>query len=106
MSEEGKIDVEAILSTKQSQYKSTDVDKDVDVELDIGNLLATDTNILKSDELKLVTSKSYYGPAVVKILPLRKLVFIKYMKNLLLLLLNSFTPRGLVTCTDDALCGK
>lgn len=57
MSEEGRIDVEAILSTKQSQYKSIEVDKDVDVELDIGNLLATDTNILKSDELKLVTNK-------------------------------------------------
>ena len=56
MSEEGKVDVEAILSTKQSQYKSIEVSKDVDVEVDIGNLLATDTNVLKSDELKLVTS--------------------------------------------------
>lgn len=52
MSEEEKIDVDAILSTRQSQYKSIQVDKDVDVELDIGNLLATDTNVLKSDELK------------------------------------------------------
>ena len=49
-----KIDVDAILSTKQSQYKSIEVDKDVDVELDIGNLLATDTSVLQSDELKLV----------------------------------------------------
>ena len=56
MGEEGKVDVEAILSTKQSQYKSVEVSKDVDVEVDIGNLLATDTNVLKSDELKLVTS--------------------------------------------------
>ena len=56
MSEEEKVDVEAILSTKQSQYKSIEVSKDVDVEVDIGNLLATDTNVLKSDELKLVTS--------------------------------------------------
>lgn len=52
MSEEEKVDVDAILSTRQSQYKSIQVDKDVDVELDIGNLLATDTNVLKSDELK------------------------------------------------------
>lgn len=55
MSEEGKIDVDAILSTKQAQYKSTEVSKDVDVEVDIGNLLATDTNVLKSDELKLAS---------------------------------------------------
>lgn len=54
MSEEAKVDVDAILSTKRSQYKSIEVNKDVDVELDIGNLLATDTNVLQSDELKLV----------------------------------------------------
>lgn len=51
-----KVDVDTILSTKQSQYKSIEVDKDVDVEVDIGNLLATDTNVLKDDELKLVVN--------------------------------------------------
>jgi len=54
MSEEAKVDVDAILSAKQSQYKPIEVHKDIDIEVDIGNLLATDTNVLQSDELKLV----------------------------------------------------
>ena len=57
MSEEQRIDVDAILSTKQNQYKPIEVDKDVEVDLDIGNLLATDTNILQSDELRSVNKK-------------------------------------------------
>jgi len=46
------IDVDTILAAKQSQYKTTEVHKEVDVETDIGNLLATDNNVLEADRLK------------------------------------------------------
>ena len=78
MSEEGKIDVDAILSSRQSQYKSIEVDKDVDVELDIGNLLATDTNVLKSDELKYVRGKSHHFANVQK----RKHVHLQFLMEI------------------------
>ena len=54
MSEDTKVDVDAILSAKQDQYKPIEVNKDVEIELDIGNLLATDTNVIQCEELKLV----------------------------------------------------
>ena len=46
------LDVDAILATKQGQYKTTEVRKEIDVETDIGNLLATDNNVLEVHRLK------------------------------------------------------
>ena len=54
MSEEAEVTINEILSAKQSKYKPIEVNKEVEVEVDIGNLLVTDTNVLQSDELKLV----------------------------------------------------
>ncbi|XP_065899308.1 ribosome biogenesis regulatory protein homolog [Dysidea avara] len=46
------LDVDTILAAKQSQYKTTEVHKEIDIETDIGNLLATDNNVLEVDKLK------------------------------------------------------
>ena len=46
------MDAESILASKQAQYKSTEVEKDVELQYDLGNLLVTDLNNLDTDELK------------------------------------------------------
>lgn len=47
-----KMDVDEILAASKSQRKSTDVDKDVELQFDLGNLLATDLNSLDTEALK------------------------------------------------------
>lgn len=46
------VDVDEILAASKSQRKSTDVDKDVELQFDLGNLLATDLNSLDTEALK------------------------------------------------------
>ena len=47
-----KMDVDAILAAKRSKYKSTDVHKEVDLQYDLGNLLASDLNALDTSRLR------------------------------------------------------
>jgi len=54
------LDVDTILAAKQSQYKTIEVHKEIDVETDIGNLLASDNNVLEADKLKLVRTAMFY----------------------------------------------
>lgn len=46
------MDLEAVLAAKKAQYKSTEVQKDVDLQYDLGNVLATDLNPLDGQALK------------------------------------------------------
>ncbi len=46
------MEAESILAAQQAQYKSTEVEKEVELQFDVGNLLATDLNNLDEDELK------------------------------------------------------
>ncbi|XP_064406159.1 ribosome biogenesis regulatory protein homolog [Halichondria panicea] len=46
------MEAESILAAQQAQYKSTEVEKEVELQFDVGNLLATDLNNLNEDELK------------------------------------------------------
>ena len=45
------MDVDAVLAAKQGQYKATDVDKDVEPQYDLGNLLVTDLSTVDTEEL-------------------------------------------------------
>ena len=53
------MDVEAILATSTVQHKSTEVNKEVELQFDLRNLLATDLNSLDIEALryKIVTQK-------------------------------------------------
>ena len=56
------VDLEAILAAKTAQYKSTDVQKDVELQYDLGNILATDLNPLDAQALKYdAVSRSSIG---------------------------------------------
>ena len=46
------MDVDALLAAKKSQYKSTEVSKEAELQLDLGNLLAVDLNPLDTDALR------------------------------------------------------
>ena len=46
------MDAEAILASRKAQYKSTEVNKEVELQFDLGNLLATDLNSLDTDALR------------------------------------------------------
>ena len=46
------MDVQAILDSKQAKYKTTEVSKEVELQYDLGNLLATDLNSLDSASLR------------------------------------------------------
>ena len=46
------MDVDAVLSSKRSLLKSTDVSKEVELQFDLGNLLATDLNVIDTTELR------------------------------------------------------
>lgn len=50
--EGGVMDVDEILAASKSQYKSTDVSKAVELQFDLGNLLATDFNSIDTDALR------------------------------------------------------
>ena len=50
--EEEPMAVEAILSAHQSKFKSTEVEKEVELQFDLGRLLATDLNELDVQSLK------------------------------------------------------
>ena len=46
------VDLEAVLKAKKAQYKSIEVDKGVELQYDVGNLLATDLNPLDHHAMK------------------------------------------------------
>lgn len=46
------MDVQAILESRQARYKTTAVSKEVELQYDLGNLLATDLNPLDTDSLR------------------------------------------------------
>lgn len=46
------MDVQAILDSRQAKFKTTDVSKEVELQYDLGNLLATDFNSLDSEALR------------------------------------------------------
>lgn len=46
------MDVDEVLAARQSQHASTEVEKEVGLQLDLGNLLATDLNAVDTDSLK------------------------------------------------------
>ena len=46
------VDLLAVLEAKKAQYKSTEVQKDVELQYDLGNLLATDLNPLDTKAIK------------------------------------------------------
>ncbi|CAI8024725.1 Ribosome biogenesis regulatory protein homolog [Geodia barretti] len=46
------VDLEAVLEAKKAQYKSIEVRKDVELQYDVGNLLATDLNPLDHHAMK------------------------------------------------------
>ena len=48
------VDLEAVLAARKAQYKSTVVEKEVELQYDLGNLLATDLNPLDAQALKYV----------------------------------------------------
>ena len=46
------MEVDSILSARKAQYKTTDVSKEVELQYDLGNLLATDLNPLDEGLLR------------------------------------------------------
>lgn len=46
------VDLQAVLKAKKAQYKSIEVHKDVELQYDVGNLLATDLNPLDHQAMK------------------------------------------------------
>ena len=46
------MDVESILATSKAQYKSIEVNKEVDLQFDLHNLVATDLNTLDAAALR------------------------------------------------------
>ena len=46
------MDVDEILAAGKPQRKSTDVEKEVELQLDLGNLVATDLNSLDTEALR------------------------------------------------------
>ena len=48
------VDVDALLAESKSKHKSTEVKKDVELQFDLGNLLATDLNIIDTAAFRCV----------------------------------------------------
>lgn len=46
------MDVEEILESRKAQYKTVEVTKEVELQYDLGNLLATDLNPLDASALR------------------------------------------------------
>ena len=46
------MDVDGILAASKSNYKSTDVSKAVELQFDLGNLLATDLSSIDTDAMR------------------------------------------------------
>jgi len=46
------MEVDSILKAHKSEFKETDVSKEVELQYDLGNLLATDLNPLNEKELR------------------------------------------------------
>ena len=46
------MDVDAVLAERQDRYKTTEVHKEVELQLDIGNLLGSDLNSIDTDALR------------------------------------------------------
>ena len=48
------MDVDAVLAGRQGQFRTTEVEKEVELQFDLGNLLATDLNAVDTDALRWV----------------------------------------------------
>ncbi len=46
------MDVDAVLAARQGQYKSAEVEKDVEPQYDLGNLLVTDLSSVETEDLR------------------------------------------------------
>ena len=46
------MDVDAVLAARQGQYGTTEVEKEVGLQFDLGNLLANDLNAVDTDALR------------------------------------------------------
>lgn len=46
------MDVDAVLAAREGRYKTTAVEKDVEPQYDLGNLLITDLSSVDSEELR------------------------------------------------------
>ena len=46
------MDVDAVLAGRQGQFRTTEVEKEVELQFDLGNLLATDLNAVDTDALR------------------------------------------------------
>ena len=46
------MDIDAVLAEQQSRYRTTDVSKDVELQIDLGNLLASDLNNIDMDAMR------------------------------------------------------
>ena len=60
-----EIDVEGIIATR---YKSTEVSKEINLQFDIGNLLASDLNNIDTAALTYVRKNWNYSPLEYSIL--------------------------------------
>ena len=47
-----KVDIDALLSAADAQFKSIEVKKEIDPQLDVGNLLLTDSDPVDVKEFK------------------------------------------------------
>ena len=52
------MDVDTVLAERQGRYKTTEVHKEVELQLDVGNLLASDLNTIDIDALRSPPSLS------------------------------------------------
>lgn len=52
--------MEAVLASTKVQSQSTEVKKDVELQYDLGNLLASDLNALDSQSLRCVVNEVQY----------------------------------------------
>ena len=55
------MDVEAILAASTAQHKSTEVNKDVELQFDLRNLLATDLNSLDTETLRYIAQSKNFS---------------------------------------------
>ena len=46
------VDLQAVLDARKAQYKSVEVHKEVELQYDLGNLLATDLSPLDAQAMK------------------------------------------------------
>ena len=51
---DGAVDVDAVLKDAKERYKTVEVRKDIDLQLDVGNLLASDVQPIELKEFRYI----------------------------------------------------